>query len=228
MIKIRNEAKMSIEYFKRIEEIITNIIDMSKELNLDGIKEINIIDNIPNIDSDGRYENDRILLFKDKMEEYLKNDDVNTIKSTIYHELCHVDAKKRLPQLHALHEKYMEEENYIKTYTIMVYIEYVTHKKSIKYEKKESIKRFLESINNIEWDFEDYELKIKFVKSVPYVLARVFNNPEYINIIKNREFTDRIIQVKEIIEKINNGELTDDYSSLHELEMFVSKYISND
>ena len=228
MIKIRNEAKMSIEYFERIEEIITNTIDRSKELNLDEVKEIDVVDNIPNIDSDGRYENDRILLFKDKMEEYLKNGDVDTIKSIIYHELCHAEAKKRLPQLHALHEKYMEEENYIKGFTIMVYIEYVTHKKSIEYEEKENIKRFLESINNIEWNFENYELKIKFVKYVPYVLVRVFNNPEYINIIKDREFTDRIIQVKEIIERINNGELTDDYSSLHELEMFVSKYISND
>ena len=228
MIKVNNEANMMKEYLEKLEEIIHNLVNKNTELDLDGLEQIKVVSNIENASSDGRFENNVIILPKKRMEEYIKNNDIDTIKSTIYHELCHVDLNNKLPQLHCLCDKYKMEENYIKYFTIMVYIEYIAHIMSLKYESEETIKRFLESINNRVWDFNNEIARIYFIKCVPYVLGRINNNFDYINILKSEEFKIRIIQAKEIIEKITYIELIDDYNRLLELEDFVSKYINND
>ena len=163
MIKINNEAKIIKEYFDKLKDIIYDIVNKNTELDLEGLHQIKIVDNIENTSTDGRFENNKIILPKNKMEEYIKNNDVATIKSTIYHELCHVDLKNKLPQLHHLCDKYKHEENYIKYVTIMVYIEYIAHIMSLKHESKENIKRFLESINSRTWDFKDEISRIYFI-----------------------------------------------------------------
>lgn len=228
MIKVNNEAKMIKEYLEGLEEIINNLVNENTELDLNGLEQIKVVDNIENISSDGRFEKNAIILPKNKMEEYIKNNDRDTIKSTIYHELCHVDLKNKLPQLHSLCDKYKVEENFIKYFTIMVYIEYVAHIMSLKYETEEITKRFLASINNRTWDFNDEISRIYFIKYVPYVLGRVNNNFDYIDIVKSKEFKNHIIEVKEIIERILYIGIIDDYNILLELEDFVSKYINND
>jgi len=227
MITINNEAKIVKEYFEKLEEIINNLVNENTELNLEGLHQIKIVDNIENTSSDGRFENNAIILPKNKMEEYIKNNDEAIIKSTIYHELCHVDLNNRLPQLHNLSNKYKHEENYIKFFTIMVYIEYIAHIMSLKYEGEEIIKRFLESINNRTWNFNDEISRVYFIKCVPYVLGRINKNFDYINIVKSKDFKNHIVQAKEIIERaVCNGAI-DDYNKLVEVEDFISKYISN-
>jgi len=227
-MKINNEAKMMEEYIAKLQDIINNLVSNNTELNLRDLKEIKVVNNFENKSSDGRFEIDTILLPRDNIENYIKNEEYNTIKSTIYHEFCHVDLKSRLPQLHNLSEKYKNDENYIKYFTIMVYIEYIAHIMSLKYETEENIKRFLNFINNRKWDFNDKVSRMYFIKYVPYVLGRINNNFEYIDIIKNYEFKIRVVEVKEIIERIPNVNLIDDYNILIELEKYVSKYISND
>lgn len=162
------------------------------------------------------------------MEDYIKKGDIDTIRSTIYHELCHVDLKNKLPQLHVLSDEYKSKEDYIRYFTIMVYIEYISNIMSLKYETEESIKRFLESINNRTWNFDDEISRIYFIKCVPYILVKITNHFEYIGIIENNEFKKYIVESKEIIERIPNANLIDDYNVLVELENYVSKYISND
>ncbi|MBE5820078.1 MAG: hypothetical protein E7310_04640 [Clostridiales bacterium] len=228
MIKVNNEAKMIKEYLEELEEIIHNLVNENTELALDGLEQIKVVDNIENTSSDGRFEKNAIILPKNKMEEYIKNNDRDTVKSTIYHELCHVNLKNKLPQLHSLCDKYKVEKNFIKYFTIMVYIEYIAHIMSLKYETEEITKRFLESINNRSWNFNDEISRIYFIKYVPYVLGRVNNNFDYIDIVKSKEFKNHIIEVKEIIERISYVGLIDDYNILLELEDFVSKYINND
>lgn len=41
-----------------------------------------------------------------------------------YHEMCHAELEYQLPILHKLFNEYKKKENYIKCYTIMIYIEY--------------------------------------------------------------------------------------------------------
>ena len=228
MITINNETKMVKEYLEKLEEIIINLVNKNTELDLKGLYQIKIVDSIENPISDGRFENNSIILPKNKIEEYIKNNDKATISSTIYHELCHVDLKNRLPQLHYLSDKYKQEENYIKYFTIMIYIEYIAHIMSFKYESEVTIKRFLESINSRIWDFNDEISRITFIKCVPYVLARINKNFDYINIIKSEDFKKYIVQAKGIIERAVRDGAKDDYNNLIELEDFVSKYISND
>jgi len=227
-MKINNEAKMMEEYIVKLQDLINNLISNNTELNLRDLKEIKVVNNLENKSSDGRFENDTILLPRDNIENYIKNEEYNTIESTIYHEFCHVDLKSRLPQLHDLSEKYKNDKNYIKYFTIMVYIEYIAHIMSLKYETEEIIKRFLSSINNRKWNFNDEISRIYFIKYVPYVLGRINNNFEYIDIIRSNEFKIRIAEVKEIIERIPKENLIDDYNVLIELENYVNKYISND
>lgn len=214
-------------YLEKLEEIIYNFVNKNTKLDLKGLHQIKIVDSIENTSSNERFENNAIILPKNKMEEYIKNNDKATIKSTIYHELCHVDLNNRLPQLHHLNDKYKQEENYIKYFTIMVYIEYVAHIMSLKYESEETIKRFLESINNRIWNFNDEISRIYFIKCVPYVLGRINKNFDYINIVKSEDFKKHIVQAKEIIERAVCDGAIDDYNNLIELEDFVSKYISN-
>lgn len=228
MITINNEAKMKKEYLEKLEDIIHNFVNKNTELDLKGLHQMKIVDSIENTSSDGRFENNAIILPKNKMEEYIKNNDKATIKSTIYHELCHVDLNNRLPQLHYLSDKYKREENYIKYFTIMIYIEYIAHIMSLKHEAEENIKRFLESINNRTWNFNDEISRIYFIKCVPYVLGRINKNFDYINIVKSEDFKKNIVQAKEIIERTVSDGAVDDYNNLVEVEDFVSKYISND
>lgn len=227
-MKINNEAHISKVYLEKLEDILNQLINENVELNLSNLEQIKIVDNIENTSSDGRFENNTIILPKNKMEDYIKKDDTNTIKSTIYHELCHVDLKNKLPQLHNLSEKYRNNEDYIKYFTIMVYIEYISHIMSSKYETDEIIKRFLESVNNRMWNFNDEITRMYFIKCMPYVLGRINKHAEYINIIKNNEVKRHIVEAKEIIKRIQNENLVDDYNILIELENYISKYISND
>ena len=227
-MKINNETKMQEEYIEILKDIIKNIISNNPELDLQGLEDIKIVNNLENKSSDGKFENNSIFLPKNKMEQYMKNEDFDTIKSTIYHELCHVDLKNKLPQLHVLSDEYRNNENYVRYFTIMVYIEYISHIMSLKYETEENIKRFLKSINNRTWNFNDEISRIYFIKCAPYVLGRINNNFEYIDIIKSDEFKVHIVEVKEIIERIPNVNLIDDYNVLIELENYVSKYIRNE
>lgn len=62
MIKINNESKMIKEYIEKLEEIIDNFVNKNTELDLDGLEQIKVVDNIKNVNSDGRFENDVIIL----------------------------------------------------------------------------------------------------------------------------------------------------------------------
>lgn len=227
-MKIINEAEMPEEYMAIVKEIVENIINNNSELDLRELECVKIVNVLDNANADGRYENNCILFSKSKTENYIRMRDFNTIKSTFYHELCHVDLKSKLPQLHILSEKYKREKKYIKFFTIMVYIEYVCHLMSLKYETEENVKRFLESVNNRKWNFNDEITKIYFIKYASYILGRINNNFDYINIIESDEVKERLVKLKKILERINRFGVIHDYNNLLELEKYVSKYINDD
>lgn len=133
-MEINNEAKMQEEYIEALKDIIKNIISNNPELDLQELEDIKIVNNLQNESSDGGFENNVILVPKHKIEEYIKEENFDIIKSTIYHELCHADLKSKLPQLHVLSDEYRNNEHYVRYFTIMVYIEYISHIMSLKYE----------------------------------------------------------------------------------------------
>lgn len=228
-MNIENEEKLSENLIKELQFIIDEIIKVNNNLCLDKLKGVKIVkDSLLDSSSSASYRDNFILLPKNKIEKYINENNYNLIKSTIYHELCHVDIEARLPNLHTLHKKYLQEENYIKVYTIMIYIEYLTHLKSYELETDDNIKIFFKSLNNRNWNFSDEIDCIYFIKCSPYVVARLKHNYENLNLINNKEFKEHILEIKDIFERLELHKDIDDYKILTDLEKYVSIYITND
>lgn len=226
-MNINNEAKMDLKYLDKLKEII-NTIAIPYEFNLDEFNGIKIIsDSLLHPVSVGNFKDKTILLPKNKTQKYLQDENYDLLKSTIYHELCHVDLLNKLPHLHELHKKYMNEENYIKCFTIMIYIEYIAHLKSSKLETPETKEKFYKSVNQRNWDFSDNCDKIMFVKSSPYIIGRDENN-KYIMKLENFELKERVLEIQSEFENLSSKNYIDNYSILSNLEILVSKYITND
>ena len=227
-MNIDNEEKMDLKYLDKLKELCDSIMDFTYNLDLKGFNGIKIIsDSLLHPTSDGNLKEKTMLLPKNKTQKYLQNENYDLLKSTIYHELCHVDLANKLPKLHELHKKYIDEENYIKCFTIMIYIEYIAHLKSSKLETIKTQKNFYESINQKKWDFSNECDKIIFIKSSPYIIGRDIEN-KYINEITNYELKKKILEVKIELEKLPTINFIDNYSILNDLEILVSKYITND
>lgn len=225
IINTANMAKVDLKLLNNICDSLKNVV---LDLDLFGFKGIEIIpDSFLHSDSDGNTKNKLILLPINKTHSYLINEGRDVVKSTIYHELCHIDLANKLPKLHELHEKYIMSDDYIKCFTIMIYIEYVAHLKSSIFESKDTQLKYYSSINNKKWDFNDECDKILFIKHIPYILGRDINN-EYINDISNVVLKQKLIEVKKELEILPTKNFIDDYSVLYDFEKLVQKYITND
>lgn len=227
-MKIDNQANIPTNQLYKLENIYNSILKQTKDLDLLNFKGIRIVeDSLLNSLSDGHFESGIIILPKNKILNYLENENFDILKSTIYHELCHVDLYNKIPRLHKLHKKYNELDNFVKSFTIMIYIEYLAHLKSSKLETIETQTDFFDSVYKLNYDFSNIEHKIYFIKATPYIIGRDING-YYVNKIKNMDFKNRIEEVKKVLIKLPKENLIDDYNILNELEKIVSKYITND
>lgn len=71
-MKINNETKMQEEYIEILKDIIKNIISNNPELDLQGLEDIKIVNNLENKSSDGKFENNSIFLPKNKWNSIWK------------------------------------------------------------------------------------------------------------------------------------------------------------
>lgn len=69
--------------------------------------------------------------------------------------------------------------------------------------------------------------KIMFVKSSPYIIGRDENN-KYIMKLENFELKERVLEIQSEFENLSSKNYIDNYSILSNLEILVSKYITND
>ena len=225
---IENKTNMNDESMEKLNAICENIDENISGFDLCGFKGISIVsDNVLPEISDGRLENMTILLPKRKTEHYFANNNDLLVKSTIYHELCHVDLANKLPNLHALHASCVKKEDYISATTIMVYIEYVAHTNSYNFESAEIRSNFFKSICDWEWDFNNEEHKIYFIKAAPYIIARDPNS-NFINDLDNEMLRENLIEIRDELKKITKNGIIDDYDKLIDLSRIVKKYINND
>lgn len=219
---------MNNDTLKKIQQILISIEELITDFNLEGFKGIKIVsDSLLHPDSDGHMENKTMLLPKNKTQRYIETGQYDLLKSTIYHELCHVDLANKLPNLHLLHQKSADIEDDITCFTIMIYIEYLAHLKSTEIETLENQTNFYDSLYNQTWNFDDDNHKIYFIKAAPYIIGRDIEN-KYLPCIRDKELKMRIEEVKSELEKLPTNKLIDDYSILYNLEKIVKRYITND
>lgn len=230
MIKIICDVHLDNYYLAYINTMLDDLLLDIKSLNLTHLKAIKIIDDgILFKDSDGHFDLEKgMILFQiSNLKNYIDNDNYDILKSIIFHELCHVDLYAKIPSLHKEHIIACKNENYIKSFTIMVYIEYLAHIKSCKYEKENNIIGLITSINKKKWDFNNEIDLIYFVKYVPYVLGKCYRKEEYLNKLSNEKYLERISEFRKVLCDITNGKLINNYDDLKELENIVKKYIHN-
>ena len=219
-----NESKIDNYHIIIIEEIIEEISIDANNLNLDGLDLIIIKDDsFFNNLSDARTINKTVYIRKSFLINNIEEKNYSIIKSTIYHEFCHIDIKNKYPKLHELYDFYLNEDDDTKVFTIMFFIEYITSVKSNLMESNETNKIFWESVYNKYWDFNNPVDRVYFIKESSYILARDNNNE--INMIIDSNAKKRLNDLKSIIDTIINGDVIDDYSILIPLENEVKKYI---
>lgn len=151
------------------------------------------------------------------------------IKSNIIHEIYHMKLKRILPKIHKKHKEAYNNEDFITSFTIVIYIEYLTHLESSKYETEKMIDQYLKSINDYNWDFSDDTSKIYLVKHAGYIIARAederVKNKNYILNLKNEILRKEIKKIQDILDNIK---IEDNYNQLLPIENIVRKYITNE
>lgn len=145
-----------------------------------GVKIINR--NFPNKYSVARMENGYVLLPKNSISKLIKND-MQLLKSNIYHELCHIYLLEKYPKIHKLYNIAKQKEKYIKAFTMLFFIEYLANILSVPLESDSTIKKYINSVNDYSWNFDDWESELFFIKNSPYIIVRK-NDKRIINSVK--------------------------------------------
>lgn len=213
---------------KRIIDEIMQVKDMQEYTkNLKGLKIIK--GDILHKDISASIRDDYIIIPITKVENILEdNESVNILKSNILHEICHIKLEKILPEIHEKHKQAYNKEDFITAFTIIIYVEYLAHLESSKYETEKMIEQYFESINNYNWDFLQDISKIYLVKHAGYIIGRAKDKrmiyKDYINNLENYELKEQIIKIQNILESVG---IVDDYNKLLPIEKIVRLYITN-
>ena len=226
-ISIKNTAQMDNSYVQIVETVLNELNYDICELDLTGFKGIEIVDDsLLRIDSDACTTNKLTQLPKRKTEHYIDQDNLCKVKSTIFHEMVHINLSNKLPNIHEEFEQSVINEDIVKNYTIRLYIEYVAHKQSSDKECVQNKREFYNSVNNYAWDFNNDATREYFIRIAGYIIGRDRNN-KYLNQIINEELKSNLLEIKPVLEQIGVMPIIDDYMVLSRLEKIVSKYVSN-
>lgn len=217
---------------EKLKELIEEIIQIKDiEEFIQDIKGIKIIkENILHKDISASIKDEYIIIPINKIGNIIENfEEISLLKSNIIHEIYHMKLQKILPKIHKKHKEAYDNEDFITSFTIVIYIEYLTHLESAKYETEKMIDQYLESINDYNWDFSDDISKIYLVKHAGYIIARAederVKNKNYIANLKNERLRVEIENIQYILDNIK---IKDDYNQLLSIENIVRKYITNE
>ena len=231
-MQIINDNLLDKEREEKLKELIEEIAQIKDiEECIQDIKGIKIIEeNILHKDISASIKEEYIIIPINKIGNIIENfEEISLIKSNIIHEIYHMKLKRILPKIHKKHKEAYESEDFITSFTIIIYIEYLTHLESSKYETEKMIDQYLKSINNYNWDFSDDISKIYLVKHAGYIIARAKDerakDKSYISNLKNPRVREEIKKIQDILDNIK---IEDDYNQLLPIEDIVRKYITNE
>ena len=232
-MNITNKEKLTNGELNILENLLQDLKeDYLYELNLTGLKGIKIVfDNYLHSDSDGRLENNEVLLPCSKTKKALSNnydDNYESLKSTVYHELIHLDFRNKYPNLHDLYDKLVINEEYNKAVPILIWVEFNVESKNDVIYNGNVAKRYLDSIINYKWDFSNEEDFKKLKKHLPYIITRLngkyLKKEEYLKQIKHEYLKKVVVEVEKILYKLSKQEYIDDYAFIKEL----CEYLDNE
>jgi len=237
MLEIVNKCRLNDKQNLLLNEILTDLEDNHiSGFNLSNFKGIRIADDnyLPSF-SDGRLENQQVLLPYEKLINALANaytDEYKKLRTTIYHELVHLDLENKYPQLHNLYKKLVAQENYVKATPIQIWMEYNAQETSEKLSVGSAIKIYFDSVCDFTWNLNDANDLVLLEKHLPYIIARIngqhLNREESLSRIKNGEVRKIILDVEEILKRLFALPGEDRIEYLKELfyyiELIESKY----
>lgn len=236
-LEVINLDKLStseISIFKELLEYLES--NYLYDMNLEKLKGIKIVfDNEIFIDSDGKFEDNQVLLPISKTKRALSNnqgDDFENLKSTIYHELAHLDFRNNFPVLHNMYDEYVLKEDYKKAVPIQIWVEFNVERKNNVICNENAVKKYMESVINFKWDSTKETHFIILKKHLPYIIARIngkyLNKADTISIIKSDYVKRIILDVEKILYDLSKQQYRDSFDFLKELYDYLdieeSKY----
>lgn len=140
-MQIINDNLLDKEREEKLKELIKEIAQIKDiEECIQDIKGIKIIEeNILLKDISASIKEEYIIIPINKIGNIIENfEEISLIKSNIIHEIYHMKLKWILPKIHKKHKEAYESEDFITSFTIIIYREYLTHLESSKYETEKN------------------------------------------------------------------------------------------
>lgn len=205
----------------------------AKEFDLSALTEIEIVHSLPG-SSDGRMVDNNILLSKRLYDLLPKldihdNNDFNLVVSTLYHELCHINERTIMPNIHAV---CYEEEKGIDYCVALFWIEYIVETKTDAVFRKDR-SQFCHYLAESDWridrfNFDDNKTFNYFwlIKILPYVLVAFHNKgiSTYTERIKNKLVRNMVSELYNVILDLQKAYPFDDINKLCEIKRVMISY----
>ena len=229
-------CKFNKNYEVFLKLVYKYVVDnFAKDFNLSVLNKVEIVPSLP-CSSDGRIEGTNILLSK-RLYDLLPtldldllrdNNDFDLIVSTLYHELCHLNERTILPNIHAICNR---DDIDIDYFVAQFWIEYIVEIKTNAVFKRNKSK-FCDDIALNEWKINkaDYDTQnttnyFYLIKVLPYALAYCHNQKsDYVVQIKNPIVRNMVIELYDAISNVQNKYPVDDMNSLNEIKRIFSTY----
>lgn len=230
ILKIIDANKLTMEETELLNNVLLELENYYiNNLNLYNFKGIKIVDDdYLHKDSDGRLEDNTVLLPYTKIKNALSNnfsDEHKKLKGTIYHELAHIDFRNKYPIIHNLYDKMVKAENYDESVPIQIWVEYNTQKASEKFAVESVVRNYFRSVCDYQWNLYNDEHFLILCKHLPYIIVRIngkyIEKEEVLKLIKNVNVRNFILDVEEILSKIDNVQDINNCEFLSELDNFL-------
>ena len=229
-------CKFYINYEVFLKHVYEYVVEnFAKDFKLSVLNKIEIVPSLP-CSSDGRIEGTNILLSKRlyellptlDLDLLIDNNDFNLIVSTLYHELCHLNERTILPNIHAICNRDNIDIDY---FVAQFWIEYIVETKTNAVFKRNKSK-FCDDIALNEWKINkaDYNTQnttnyFYLIKVLPYALAYYQNEKsDCVAQIKNPIVRNMVVELYDAISNIQDKYPVDDMNSLNEIKRIFFTY----
>lgn len=200
-----------------IKDILEYICDnFSDKISVRKLHRVEVVDELEN-GSGGRTIRDKIILPRKNGLDRIQNSEnirvdkendagLQSLISTVYHELWHVDTWKKYEIMYE-YVLSTEKKDMFTSYAYMYWIEYLANKYTVFMDDAEEIKEFCGKLIHFKWNTVDSDYSY-FIKSLPYFLIE----SQYLNIYDEliKHLSSDIREIVLEFDKISRNLLSND------------------